>query len=175
VMRKELDRLKMAQRPRLVFIGSMSDPFNDGSWMFFDGTGECKGKKVCSDVWIQDVIAYFCESLPKHRFILLTKKLENIKRKKWPPNVWIGTSVCDDGSASIRIPMLLNDTEIQCGGTVISAEPLQGGPDYNKAVDTKWLDESPPPGWLIIGSQTRPALELDQRARMVSRVLQRTT
>jgi len=175
VMRKERERLSRVTRPRVIFIGSMSDPATEGRWLYLDGTERGKGR-VAGDSWVQDMISDFCRNLPQHRFILLTKKPQNLIND-WPPNVWIGVSVADHAGARYRIPMLLTDRQttvlesdpvLRCGGLLISAEPLQGGPDPGDFVDPDWLNGvAVKPGWLIIGSQTRPALPPDKVPHVV--------
>ena len=190
VMGESHDRLARARRPRVVFLGSMSDPFSEGPWKFYDGTENSAGRQECTDQWVQEMLAYFCRRLPLHRFILLTKKVSNVKVRKWPDNVWIGTSVADHSAARYRIPMLLTnlqmdvgnrnpktgvveDRSLECGGTLISVEPLQGGPDPADFVDPAWFDGAMrKPGWLIIGSQTRPALAPDKVPHVVDNARQ---
>jgi len=172
IMLKEFERLLRAQRSRIVFIGSMSDPAQKGTWLFMDSdeTSVYPPPRHATSDWVQYTIAHFCEKLPNHRFILLTKKPSNLRRS-WPDNVWIGTSVANNRDASFRIPTLLTllqtsvsdeDKPLSCGGLLISAEPLQGD------IEPGWLDtQTVLPGWLVIGSQTRPALHPGQVSRVI--------
>lgn len=127
----ERARLLRAQRPRVVFIGSMSDFAQKVEWHYSCGKGIKKGEKA-QRYFPQHRIVEFCNSLPQHRFILLTKRVDNILPITWPSNVLIGTSVARHGDAVSRIPPLLaggqNDAPVfKAGGLVISVEPLQGG------------------------------------------------
>ncbi len=174
VYEKEFTRLQRATRPRVVFIGSMSDIAQEAYWTGYNEPHDPPFTIASHDV--QGHIRDFCERLPQHIFILLTKKLSNLLRT-WPSNVWIGTSVATHMDARYRIPYLLSylqhsiakeDKPLTCGGVLISAEPLQGGPDPSLYIDPAWLDGCRiNPAWIVIGSQKRPVLKPEQVPHVV--------
>lgn len=108
------------KRPRRVFVNSMSDLFHEG----------------LSDQDIGLVFDVMWKS-PQHTFQVLTKRPERMRewfrwaggvRKPegapWPlPNVWLGVSVEDQGTAAARIPLLL---ATPAAVRFVSAEPLLG-------------------------------------------------
>lgn len=153
VMMKERERLSRATRPRIVFIGSMSDPARHNRWLYLDGTGRGGAQQFADGIWVQEVIAAFCRELPQHHFILLTKQPQKLL-PEWPDNVFVGTSVADEAGAKRRLSLLLKSDRPAAGGLLVSVEPLQGG------VVPAMLDggRKGPPQWVVIGSQTRPAL-----------------
>jgi len=187
VMEHELKRLSRATKPRVVFIGSMSDPATTGPWMYLDGTGRGGRHQEVSDTWVQEMIIAFAKELPQHTFILLTKRPDNLKMGPWPSNVWIGVSAADEVSANSNIPYLMSQTQwngrvdcmgpmrptLQCGGLFTSIEPLQGGPDPMDFVDPAIFDDViTKPGWIVIGSQKRPKLAHGQGRFVVKNALE---
>ena len=130
------------KRPRRIFVNSMSDLFHE---------------KV-PDAFIDRVFAVMALA-PRHTFQILTKRPERMLRwfdpgrdnrehavgeamraltqgkdpglPDWPlPNVWIGVSVEDQGTANERIPLLL---ETPAAVRWVSAEPLLGPVDLDLA------------------------------------------
>jgi protein gp37 len=121
------------QRPRMIFVNSMSDLFHEG----------------LSDFDIDRVFAVMAGAR-RHTFQVLTKRPERMRRylsdpglrfrlealppletkgieigeDEWPlPNIWIGTSVEDQKTAHQRIPELIGTP---AAVRWLSAEPLIG-------------------------------------------------
>lgn len=154
VMEKERDRLARATRPRVVFIGSMSDLAHHGQWLYLDGTGRGLGEQRADDWWVQEMIRAFCAKLPRHTFILLTKKPEHLTRElPWTDNVCLGVSVTSNQDL-LRIHDLRKwRAEHPCNTTArlplwASVEPLLD-PDFDEA-HLEGLD------WVVVGAQTGP-------------------
>lgn len=104
------DRLDMPrrwQRPRHIFVNSMSDLFHE----------------LVPDEFIAQVFAVMAET-PRHTYQILTKRPERAAAwpGPWPAHIWMGTSVEDERVAH-RI-----DTLRQCGAHIrfLSCEPLIG-------------------------------------------------
>lgn len=164
------------QRPRRIFVNSMSDLFHP----------------EVHDEWIDQIFAVMRRALPKHTFQVLTKRPERMLRYlthatlngtvaemrvqklapantpqhwyhatnwHWPlPNVWLGISVEDQESADERVPLLL---ETPAAVRWVSAEPLLGPIDlrvnnpyqvahggYRPVIDD--LD------WIVVGGESGP-------------------
>lgn len=90
-------------------------------------------------------------------WLLLTKRPQNILRfapwtKKWPDNVWIGTTVENQHWAEIRLPLLL---AIPAKRRFLSCEPLLGPLDLNQ-----WIAKRPRKlyeiDWVIAGGESGP-------------------
>lgn len=123
-----------------VFVGSMMDIF-EKSMPLIDSKGE--------PVWIADVVRKQTRDLRKHLFeevipaspnllfLLLTKRPSNINKyipEEWkinpPKNVMFGTSPCDQETANILIPQLLDVN----GYRFLSVEPMIGPVNICEAV-----------------------------------------
>lgn len=90
-----------------------------------------------------------CQSLD---WLLLTKRPENVLgmvpeewRDRFPPNVWIGTSVEDQKRADQRVPLLV---KIPARVRFISAEPLLG-----RVSLVPWMRSL---HWVIVGGESGP-------------------
>lgn len=133
------------QRPRMIFVNSMSDLFHED---------------VSNDV-IKKIFAVMAAA-KQHKFQVLTKRPERMKeflqsyrisqvRKygdlsdndgfdadsfiAWPlPNVWLGVSVEDQKTADERIPLLL---QTPAAIRWISAEPLLRSIDISRFIGTR--------------------------------------
>lgn len=84
------------------------------------------------DIGILEQIFITITNNQKHRFLVLTKRIERAKEyfKKFPhilPNIWLGTTVIDQKSADERIPILLS---IPAYHYWISYEPALGAIDF---------------------------------------------
>lgn len=122
-----LDQPLRWQRPRRIFVNSMSDLFHEGM----------------PDEWIDKIFAVMA-LCPRHTFQILTKRPERmleyfsdaergLKINRFLPasvsydeplkNVWLGVSVEDQKTADERIPLLL---QTPAAVRWISAEPLLG-------------------------------------------------
>lgn len=103
------------QKPRMIFVNSMSDLFH----------------LHVPDEFISHVFKVMRDS-PQHTFQVLTKRAERMRdflSVRYPvplPNVWLGISVEDQSAADERIPLLLDTPAIV---RWISAEPLLGPVD----------------------------------------------
>lgn len=145
---KHLDDPLHWRKPRLVFVNSMSDLFH---W------------KVPAD-WVEAVFDVMRRA-PQHRFLVLTKRPENILAKvpmdylaSWNStyrHVMLGTSCGRRVSLDRRLPALLS---VPCATRVLSAEPLLGPLDllrhlsrYDPAVGGER-----PLGWVIAGGESGP-------------------
>lgn len=125
--------------PRAIFVCSMTDLF--GEWVH--------------DAWLDRIFAVMA-LCPQHIFIVLTKRPERMRRYcddfsgaascrrisaqlaipggtppgMWPlPNVWLGTSVCDQSDADKFIPTLL---DTPAAVRLVSYEPALGPVDFTK-------------------------------------------
>lgn len=146
------DRLQIPfrwKRPRVVFVNSMSDLFQDGVPSEFVGR-------------VFDVM----RRTPQHTYQVLTKRpgrMASVVRAVQPdplPNVWLGTSVEDQRWADIRIPQLL---ETPAAVRFLSCEPLLGRVNLRPWVTS--LD------WVIVGGESGPGarpMDLDWARQIVA-------
>jgi protein gp37 len=146
-------------KPRMIFVNSMSDLFQDG----------------VPDEFIAEVFAVMALA-GRHTFQLLTKRhgrmrsllnkrafpklVENralkrneyAKHLEWPLlNVWLGVSVEDQQWASIRIPALI---DTPAAVRWISAEPLLGPVDLNYTDKDALVDGGL--DWVVVGGESGP-------------------
>ncbi len=114
--------------PSRVFVNSMSDLFHSR----------------VSESFIRDVFAVM-RNCPHHVFQILTKRPGRAAHMtlKWPPNVWIGTSVEDD-RVTERIDLL---RECEAELRFLSFEPLIGPVGD---VDLSGFE------WAIVGGESGP-------------------
>lgn len=121
-----LDQPLSWKKPARVFVNSMSDLFHpDIPFEFIDE------------------VFYIMRVAEHHTFMVLTKRPERMlkflewqKPIRWPanwvghqPNVWLGVSVEDQGTADKRIPLLL---QTPAAVRFVSCEPLLGPIDLWK-------------------------------------------
>ena len=102
---------------RLVFCSSMADVFEDHR------TVNQEREKLWSLI----------DQTPWLVWLLLTKRPENILRMapygiQWPPHIWVGASVENQGRAEERIPHLL---QVLAEVRFLSCEPLLGSLDLS--------------------------------------------
>jgi len=115
---KALDLPLHWKKPRRIFVDSMSDLFHP----------------EVPDSFVAAVFGVMAEC-PQHRFLVLTKRPERMKKWfaptiHWPlPNVWLGVSVENQETADERIPILL---DTPAAHRFVSAEPLLGSIDFSK-------------------------------------------
>lgn len=149
-MQREHERLGRATRPRIVFLGSMSDVGHGREWLYLDGDNGANGEGRATAQWVLEMVRWFCASLPMHRFIILTKRPQNLGFKMgWPSNVCIGVSVTSNEDGC-RVSKLTQKKEEEGFGSPLlcaSVEPLLD-PDFDEACFLEGLD------WVIIGAQT---------------------
>jgi len=72
---EELSR-KLSNKPKMFFVNSMSDTFNE----------KISGEQILK-------ILTFCEKYPQHIFQILTKRAERMDGFLYPENVWLGVTV----------------------------------------------------------------------------------
>jgi protein gp37 len=115
---------------RTVFVNSMSDLFHARVPLGF----------------VRDVFAVIAGT-PQHTYQVLTKRSARLPRVAgkldWPPNLWMGVSVEDQGSLS-RVDDL---RAVPAAVRFLSCEPLIGPLD---GLDLAGID------WLIIGGESGP-------------------
>jgi len=136
---EELNRPAAWKKPSIVFVNSMSDLFHPEVPLDF----------------IQKVFAVM-NSHPQHTFQVLTKRAERLydldqdNKLTWTPNIWIGTSVEDEGVID-RIDFL---RKIKANIKFLSCEPLIGALPKINLLNIDWV---------IVGGESgfkpRPMLE----------------
>ncbi len=125
-----IDTPKRWKRPRLIFVNSMSDLFQE----------------AVPDDFIRQVFATMREC-PQHTFQILTKRSDRLRELgaslHWPPNVWMGVSV-EDARVAGRITNL---AAVPAHVRFLSCEPLIGPLD-NLALNGIH--------WVIVGGESGP-------------------
>lgn len=125
-----IDAPRKWKRPRVIFVNSMSDLFQD----------------AVPDMFIRRV---FCtmRDCPQHTFQILTKRSARLRQLgaslPWPPNVWMGVSV-EDARVIGRIADLV---AVPAQVRFLSCEPLIG------PLDNLPLDRI---HWVIVGGESGP-------------------
>jgi len=127
-----LDKPLRWQRPRRVFVNSMSDLFHESVPFTF----------------VQKVFLVMQEAY-RHTFQILTKRparlLEFWKHAGWgdcaSPNIWLGVTAENQKAADLRIPLLL-----QCPAALrwVSCEPLIGPVELGPGLD-----------WVVAGGESQ--------------------
>lgn len=121
---------KQWKRPRVIFVNSMSDLFQDEVPIEF----------------IQSVFQTIIDC-PHHTFQILTKRSARLRslaaRLAWPPNIWLGVSV-ENAKVVSRVVDL---AEVPAAVRFLSCEPLLG-PLYD--LPLKRID------WVIVGGESGP-------------------
>ncbi|MGS0639592.1 DUF5131 family protein, partial [Citrobacter sp. VF227] len=133
------EAIKQNQRRR-VFCASMAVVFEDRRDL---------------DPW-RERLWLMIEETPALDWLLLTKRPELIKdmvpwKRKWPANVWPGTTAEDQKWANERIPAPLR---LPAQVRFVSCEPLLGPPDLRN-----WLaapGEKKGLHWVIAGGESGP-------------------
>jgi protein gp37 len=125
-----IDLPRQWRKPRVIFVNSMSDLFQD----------------AVPDDFISRIFATM-EACPQHTFQILTKRSERLRTLgaalSWPRNVWMGVSV-EDGRVIGRIHDLAS---VPAQVRFLSCEPLIGP-----------LENLPLDGihWVIVGGESGP-------------------
>jgi protein gp37 len=118
------------KRPRLIFVNSMSDLFQE----------------AVPDDFIRRVFHTMLEC-PQHTFQILTKRSDRLRQLgaslPWPPNVWMGVSV-EDARVTDRITDL---AAVPAQVRFLSCEPLIGPLDD---LDLGHIH------WVIVGGESGP-------------------
>jgi protein gp37 len=138
-----MDFPRTLKKPRKIFVGSMTDIFLHS-----------QSKQGMEDV--ARLFSVFAQN-PQHTFQILTKRPHAMKiffdnytvgvvnflknGVSYLPNVWLGTTVCNQKEADFNIPILLDTPAAK---RFISVEPMLGPIVYN-------LDRL---DWVIIGGET---------------------
>lgn len=139
VVESAMDQPLRWQRPRRIFVNSMSDLFHPALGL---------------DV-IDRVFAVM-RAAPRHTFQVLTKRpavmaMYTTSMGLALPNVWLGTSVEDQRAADDRVPWLMRT---QAAVRFLSIEPLLG------PVDLSGWERSPGAvrgiDWVIVGGESGP-------------------
>jgi protein gp37 len=125
-----IDLPKRWKKPRVIFVNSMSDLFQD----------------AVPDRFIHRVFASMQEC-PQHTFQILTKRSERVRTLgatlPWPGNVWMGVSVED-----ARVMDRINDlASVPAQVRFLSCEPLIGPLENLPLKDIHWV---------IVGGESGP-------------------
>lgn len=124
---------KLPKTPKKIFLNSMSDIFHPA---------------VTEDVFYE-IIDLIMSVGSQHIFFALTKRPERIKKvlahQVLPPNLWLGTTVCNQDEADVKIPLLLQIQEVK---NFVCIEPMLGPVDLTRY--------NPLPNWVICGGETGP-------------------
>ena len=125
-----IDLPKRWKKPRVIFVNSMSDLFQDA---------------VPTD-FIRRVFETM-ESCPQHTFQILTKRSERLreigKLLPWPQNVWMGVSVEDERVAGRITDLAAVPAKVR----FLSCEPLIGPLDKLRLRGIHWV---------IVGGESGP-------------------
>lgn len=125
-----IDAPRKWKRPRLIFVNSMSDLFQD----------------AVPDAFIRRVFDTM-RDCPQHTFQILTKRGERLRQLgaslPWAPNIWMGVSV-EDSHAQGRIADL---AAVPAHVRFLSCEPLIG------PLDDLTLGRI---HWVIVGGESGP-------------------
>jgi protein gp37 len=132
----EAQRLGLRYR---VFCASMADVFEDRR--------DLDGER--NKLWT------LIDQTPHLDWLLLTKRPHSVKgmvpwKRKWPANVWIGTTVENQFWAARRLPHLLR---LPAAVRFLSCEPLLGPLDLSKWVNKRGFR---PIDWIIAGGESGP-------------------
>jgi hypothetical protein len=154
---------------RRVFSMSLADMFEDWPGPVFDhqggrlqytpDAGLHRSYLAGRDATLDHVRAEVFEvtrQLPWLRFLCLTKRPQNVPimlqragRHRLPGNWWLGTSVSDQRTLENYWGALCQHAGDLCLTKFISAEPLLGHLNFDRA-----FDDLPKPDWIIIGGES---------------------
>ena len=130
---EKLEQPCFVKKPSGIFVCNMGELF--GAWV--------------PEQWTRSVFN-FIEACPQHRFYLLTKQPQNLKKfSPYPPNCYVGVSVTT--KEQLR-PAIWALSDIQCSIRYLSFEPLLE-PVLQQVLPAEWDDAI---SWVILGSQTKP-------------------
>lgn len=137
-----LDQPRRWQRPRRIFVNSMSDLFHDD----------------VPDEWISRIVSEMAAA-PRHRFQVLTKRPGRMAdylqalggEAMWLlPHVWWGTSVEAADVAEERCQALMMVPSVNLW---VSAEPLIGALDLRRWLDVPLARHI---AWVVAGGESGP-------------------
>jgi len=125
---------------RRVFCASMADVFEDREDLV---------------PWRQRLWPLI-EQTPSLDWLLLTKRPQNVAGfvpwgKKWPGNVWLGTTIENQEYANLNVPLI---ADLPAAVRFVSCEPLLGGISLRK-----WLrptEKGRGINWVIAGGESGP-------------------
>jgi protein gp37 len=140
------ERARREGKPARVFCASMADVFEDYAVPATHAQlDEARAR-------LYDLI----DATPWLDWLLLTKRIENViplAPPRWrangaPPNVWIGTSTCDQAGADKRLPVLAEVARVlRPAVTFTSYEPALELVDFGRAGEFV-------PDWIIVGGES---------------------
>lgn len=118
------------KKPRIIFVCDMMDIFH---------------RNIISFLRANIIIGI--ENNPRHIFLILTKRPENIEylyiwKNEPPDNLWLGVTVCNQKEADEKIPLLLN---IPAKHKWLSIEPLLS---EIRIKTLKGID------WVVVGAES---------------------
>jgi protein gp37 len=160
---ERLKQLQSWREPRMVFVGSMCDVFHEDvkqDWMerlfaTFQVVNRRRGNASCS---------------PNHIYVVLTKRPERMRAfvdywyafrrrhfglDEMLPNLWLGTTVCNQAEADEKIPILL---QIPAAKRFVSIEPLLSPVDLWPTLQPSMIHgmDVPALDWIIVGGESGP-------------------
>ena len=135
------------RKPRRVAGCFMGELFGD--WQQVDAIGSLGGS-LYYKAWVmeevQRQILVIVGKCPRHQFLFLTKRPENLARwNPWPKNAWVGCSITGAETAERQEAMIKALGQVEGGKRWISYEPLLAAPYRGPP---EWLD------WAVIGAQS---------------------
>lgn len=131
------------QRPRMVFVNSMSDLFHED----------------VPDGFLDEIFDVMARA-PQHTFQVLTKRAHRMHSYlNYPyalphilPNVWLGVTVENQQAADERIPLLL---QTPAAVRWVSVEPMIGPVDLGKSCWKSWTpNRSTHIDWVVCGGES---------------------
>lgn len=141
-----LDQPIRWQRPRRIFVGSMTDLFHPEIPL----------------AWLTDVMQVM-DRARQHTFLVLTKRPERMKAYlddvaahggPPPPHIWWGVTTENQKAADERIPVLLQATPRS--HRFVSVEPMIGPVDLDSACHKVGLHLGEAISWVICGGESGP-------------------
>ncbi len=144
VLVRHLGRLGRARcGPRRVFIGSMGDMCFDGTAITFPPDPVLAVREDWDTGKLQEHLARFCSRLPRHTFLLLTKRPDLLSvGVRWPRNVHLGVSLTSNADEH-RVVGLLRRGPGVCWASVEPLLDLDFEPAFLTGLD-----------WVVVGAQT---------------------
>lgn len=137
----------------------------DGSKVFIGSTMELFGDWIENN-WMHDILDTVV-SYPQHTFIFLTKKPENLIKWKFPPNCWVGVSVCNDKMLDCAVDKL-EDVQAK---KWISFEPLRERISLSLDYAFYYSGIS----WVVIGQQTPVSAKTAPKIEWIKEIVEAGT
>jgi protein gp37 len=156
--------LARARKPRRIFVGSMGDiggrtayyvaTWKDGRFWIED--------RVLPARWVRESLISLAFEHPRHTFLVLTKRPENLRDDIWAGNMHVGVSVATSGLAHRTRIDKLRDIDT-AGVRWVSVEPL-----LDRQFDSEVLRGAE---WVVVGAQSGPGapptIEFVESARRI--------